>query len=130
MLHVYMTVSGINPSTRVPVNSANFGGSDPNGTVVPADVVINAESTRFTPLLLKAFVERTTHKVVLTGWEPNVNGVEHQFVKITLTGAVLVSLHMAGTNAAEVIDTLHWTFDSLEFDWIDTATDYIWQVVA
>lgn len=109
------------------VDALNFGGDDPNGTLTASDVILNLGASRHSPRFLQAFAEQTTHKVVIKGYEPNVQGVEHNFLTITLTGAKVSAYHLAGAERARLTETMHLTFTTLDFDSLDTATDYIWQ---
>lgn len=122
-----MTMGGV-VTHPAEIDSVNFGGDDPNGTLTPADVVITADTSTYSPLLLQAFAERTTHRVVLNGFKPDASGREHNFVRITLTSAQVISYHIGGTEHVHLTDTLHLSFLSLDYDWLDTGVDFLWQL--
>ena len=122
-----MTMGGV-ISHPVDVGSLNFGGDDPHGVLTPADVIISADTSRYSPLILQAFVEQTLHKVVLDGYEPDAAGLVHNFVRITLTSAQVVSYHIGRTEHSRLTDTLHLTFITLDYDWLDNNVDFLWQL--
>jgi type VI protein secretion system component Hcp len=128
-LNFFVTLSGINvkPGQEAEVASASFGGVT-NGSPDPSDVVLELDPGRSSPLLLGAFARGTSHKVVITGYEPNVNGVEHKFVEITLTGSHVISYHLAGADGGRVHDKLHLRFASLDLKMLDTNTEYHWAI--
>jgi type VI protein secretion system component Hcp len=128
-LNFYLSLSGITSAThQIEVNTLNFGGDDPNGTLTPSDVIVSGDASRFSPDLLRAFAEQTPHKAVIKGYEPNVAGVQTNFVTITLINARVVSYHLGGTPNGRVVDTLHLNFATLEYDFPTLNADYIWQV--
>jgi type VI protein secretion system component Hcp len=122
-----MTIGGV-VTNAIGITSLNFGGDDPQGVLTPADVIITADTSRYSALLLQAFAERTLHKVVIKGFEPNAAGLVHNFVKITLTGAQVISYHIGGTEHVQLTDTLHLSFLSLDYDWLDNNVDFLWQL--
>ena len=129
-LNFYITsFSGIASSTGsnlIAVDSVNLGGEDPNGILTPSDVILGCGAGRYSPLLLQAMVEQTTHKVILKGFKPDAQGVERNFLTITLTGATVAGYHLGGA-ADGFTDTLHLAFVTLDYDWVQNGVEYIWQ---
>lgn len=112
----------------IEVETMNLGGDDPSGILTASDVELGLAASKHSPRLLQAFVEQTAHKIVIKGYEPNVQGVVKNFLTITLTQARISSYRMGAVWKGKVRDTLHLTFATLDYDFVETGTDYIWQV--
>lgn len=132
-LHVYATsISGIFSVARfndgIEVNSLKFGGDDPNGFLTPSDVIVALRSSRYTPLLVKAFVEQTSHTVVLKDYQPDHSGIARNFATFTLLGAKIDSIQLAGSATSHVVDTVHFNFATLDYNRPDDGVDFAWHV--
>jgi type VI protein secretion system component Hcp len=127
-LNFYAEFHGLIPHRRVllQVIGANLGGGDPAGILTPDDVVLVCDASRYTPKLLQAFVDQSSHKVEINGYEPNVQGIEKNFIRITLTGAKVTSFHESATAASRFEDTLHLSFVSLDYDFVADNADFVW----
>ena len=124
------SISGLFSSNPIKINSANFGGDDPNGFLTPSDVILNCDAGPHSPQLLQALSNGGTHKVVIDGYRPNAVGKLTNFLRITLTGARVISYQTSGAALGAFSDRLHFNFATLDFDFIEGSTDYIWQAPA
>ena len=117
----------VSKAVLIEVETMNLGGDDPGGIRTPSDVVLGLTASKYSPRLLQAFVEQTAHKIVIKGFHVNVAGVEENFLAITLTQARIASYRLGAAWKGKVRDTLHLTFATLDYDYLDTGTDYVWQ---
>ena len=117
----------VSKTALIEVETMNLGGDDPGGILTPSDVVLGLKASKFSPRLLQAFVEQTAHKVVIRGYHLNAAGLEENFLAITLTQARVASYRLGAAWKGKVRDTLHLTFATLEYEYVDTGTDYVWQ---
>lgn len=120
---------GLLPNSKalVEVDTMNLGGDDPQGILTPTDVVLGLEANKYSPLLLKAFVEQTAHKVIIHGYEPDPQGLEKNFVTFTLTQAKMSSYRIGAVEKGRFTETLHLTFATLEYTFVQAGSDYTWQ---
>lgn len=125
-----VNVSGINPTSQrgsaIQTYAVNFGGDDPNGILTPSNVDLKIDSSGYSPLLLKALVEQTAHTVIIKGYRPDASGKSALFVTITLGQARVVQYQIAGTEHAQVNDTVQFNFLSLNYNYAGGA-GYLWQ---
>jgi type VI protein secretion system component Hcp len=132
-VNIYLTsMSKIFSVTRytdgIPLDSLNFGGNDPNGFLTPTDVVVEMRSSTYSPLLLKAFVEQTSHTVVFKEYQPDRSGITRNNATITLATAKIVSFELAGTATSHVLDTVHFNFATLGYNRPTDGAEFVWQV--
>jgi type VI protein secretion system component Hcp len=129
--HTYfVTISGINTSnSKIKVTSLGFGGEDDNGTPTPDRVSLNMPSGRFSPLMLEAFVQKSTHTVTIYGYQPNASGVTELALQITCTGAVIVHYHLGASSGAPT-DNIQFVFSSIDLKWVLQNVHFTWTPVA
>jgi type VI protein secretion system component Hcp len=126
-----VTMTGINPNTKVKLTSVAFGGDLTNGSAIPEIVTLALPSSRFSPLLLKAFAEKaSTIKATIRGYQPNVNGVQSNFVTITCTGSQIVHYHLGISSSGAPTDNLQLTYATIDLNWLLNNVHYTWVVPA
>ena len=126
----YATFTGINPSTKVKVTSVSFGGDDNGGVLTPDIVSLTLPSSRYSPLILKKFVEKTTTTATITGYQPDAVGKLVNFVTITCTGALITHYHLSVSSAGAPSDNLHLVFASIDLKWVLNNVHYTWSPTA
>lgn len=126
----YLTISGINgTNSKIKLSSLGFGGDDPNGTPTPDRVTLTMPSGRFSPFMLKAFVEKTQHTATIYGYQPNASGVPELALQITCTGAEIVHYHLGASSGAPS-DNLELVFGSIDLKWVLQNVHFTWTPVA
>jgi type VI protein secretion system component Hcp len=122
----YLNMSGINPSTRIRVNSVSFGGDNNNGTPTPDVVALSMPSTQFSPKILGAFANKTTGiTATIRGYQPDAVGKTVNFVTITCAGSQITHYHLGASSGAPT-DNVHLVFGSIKLEWVLNLKSFTW----
>ena len=121
--------AGINLGNAVPLHSFTVGGDNVNGSLDEVPATLTLDSSRYSPLLLKAYAQATNlSKVVIDQSQADPSGIERLTTTLTLTFARIVSFHTdVGTpSPGHVRDVLKVTFGALTLLRHDSNTTYTW----
>jgi type VI protein secretion system component Hcp len=121
--------AGINLSHPVPLHSFSVGGDNINGSLNEVSATLTLTSSKYSPLLLKAYVDGTNlSKIVIDQSQADRSGIAHRTTTITLGSARIFSFHtdVSTPSPAHVRDVLQVSFGALTIARHDSNTTYTW----
>jgi type VI protein secretion system component Hcp len=126
--HVYyLTLSNVTGNSKIKLTTMSFGGdSDGSGTLTEEVVSIGMPTGEFSPLILQAFAEKTTHKATIKSYQTDVSGRQVNSLTITCTGAKIVHYHLGASGSGAPTDNVRLSYASVELDWVPQAKSYTW----
>jgi type VI protein secretion system component Hcp len=124
----YVTMSGINPTTKIKLISVSFGGENDGGTLSAALVSLTMDSGQFSPLILQAMALKTViTKATILGYQPDVvTGKTVNSLKITCNSARVMYYHLAVSSSGAPVDTVRLSFTSVDLDWVLQNRHFTW----
>lgn len=124
-----VSFSGISPK-NLPLSSVNFGGENNNGTPTPDVAALALRTGAHSPLLLKAFAQKTAPlTVTIKGYGTDAVGREVVDYTITLSSAEIAHYHLAGSPSGAT-DQVHVVFGSVDLEWNPQLLHFTWTAVA
>ena len=125
--------AGINLNHPVPAHAFTLGGDNLNGNLEPTGNTLTLNSSRYSPLLLKAYANATNlTKVVIDEYQADHAGIERLTTTMTLGFARIVSFHtdVSTSSPGHVRDVLQLTFSALTLLRHDSNATYTWSLPA
>ena len=113
-----------------PLQSFALGG-EVDGAPVPTQTTLTLDISNYSPRLLQAYAEAITlSKIVINGYQPNVQGLKTLVLTITLANVRITSFHTnVDVGSGHVRDTLTVTWGSWTLLRKDANRTFTWTPV-